>query len=81
MTILQHCVTGFSASLHTAQGLDCDYIGVIIGDDLIIRNGVVRVDPTKRDKDDRTILGWKKPMKANSAETAELLTVIRHFKH
>lgn len=62
--------------IHTAQGLEVDYIGVIIGDDLIVRNGVVLVDPTKRDKSDKTIFGYKKLMKENPNDTKELVRAI-----
>lgn len=33
--------------IHTCQGLEVDYIGVIIGQDLVVRNGEVLVDPSK----------------------------------
>ncbi|AJH14532.1 DNA/RNA helicase domain-containing protein [Myroides profundi] len=62
--------------IHTAQGLEVDYIGVIIGDDLIVRNGIVLVDPTKRDKSDKTIFGYKKLMKENPNDTKELVRAI-----
>lgn len=51
--------------IHTAQGLEVDYIGVIIGKDLIVRDDNVLVDPSSRDVRDRTILGWKKGMREN----------------
>lgn len=46
--------------IHTCQGLEFDYVGVIIGLDIIYRNGQILVDPSKRSSDDRTIFGWKK---------------------
>lgn len=46
--------------IHTCQGLEVDYIGVIVGDDLIVRDGKVLVDPKKRSKMDRSIQGYKK---------------------
>jgi DUF2075 family protein len=46
--------------IHTCQGLEVDYIGVIIGPDLIYRDGQVLVDPAKRSKDDKSIFGYKK---------------------
>ncbi len=45
--------------IHTCQGLEVDYIGVIIGKDLIVRHGQVLVDPTKRSKNDNSIKGYK----------------------
>lgn len=49
--------------IHTCQGLEVDYIGVIIGPDLIVRNGQVVTSPHERAKYDKSILGWKKLMK------------------
>ena len=48
--------------IHTCQGLEVDYIGVIIGDDLVIRNGTWVSQPEKRDKHDKSMRGWKKLM-------------------
>lgn len=49
--------------IHTCQGLDLDYAGVIIGEDLIVRDGVVITKPEKRSKQDKSIFGWKKLIK------------------
>lgn len=49
--------------IHTCQGLEVDHIGVIIGDDLVIRNGKWVSQPEKRDKQDRSMRGWKNLMK------------------
>lgn len=49
--------------IHTCQGLEVDYIGVIIGPDLVVRNGQVVTSPHDRDKHDKSIRGWKKLMK------------------
>ncbi|PWH82706.1 AAA family ATPase [Algibacter marinivivus] len=62
--------------IHTAQGLELDYVGVIIGDDLVIRNGEVLVKPSARSKMDRTIFGWKKGMKENPEYWKPLLKAI-----
>lgn len=51
--------------IHTCQGLEVDYIGVIIGPDLIVRNGRVVTSPDQRDKQDRSIRGYKKLMKTH----------------
>jgi DUF2075 family protein len=51
--------------IHTAQGLELDYVGVIIGEDLIVRDGEILVQPIKRDKGDRTVFGWKSGIKVN----------------
>ena len=46
--------------IHTSQGLEFDYIGVIIGKDLIYRNNKVVTDYTKRAKTDASLSGVKK---------------------
>lgn len=49
--------------IHTCQGLEVDYIGVIVGPDLVVRNGKVLTRPAERSKMDRSIFGWKKLLK------------------
>jgi len=51
--------------IHTCQGLELDYIGVIIGQDLIVRDNIVLVDPSKRSGMDSSIKGYKKLLKEN----------------
>lgn len=46
--------------IHTCQGLEMDYVGVIVGPDLIVRNGKIITDPSKRAKSDSSIKGYKK---------------------
>lgn len=53
----------------TCQGLELDYVGVIIGEDLIYRNGEILVDPTKRSSGDKSIHTWKKLMIDNPENT------------
>jgi hypothetical protein len=40
--------------IHTVQGMEFDYVGVIIGKDLIYRNGHIQTDKKAISKDDRT---------------------------
>ena len=49
--------------IHTCQGLEVDYIGVIIGRDLIAVDGVLRTDPSARAKSDKSLAGYKKEFK------------------
>lgn len=49
--------------IHTCQGLELDYVGVIIGRDLVVRNGEVMTDVHKRSKHDRSIRGIKKMLR------------------
>lgn len=51
--------------IHTCQGLEVDYVGVIIGDDLIVRNGEVITNPNARAKTDKSISGFKKLLKTD----------------
>ena len=53
--------------IHTCQGLEVDYIGVIIGPDLVVRDGQVVTSPHERDKNDKSIRGWKTLMKKQPA--------------
>ncbi len=43
--------------IHTCQGLELEYVGVIIGPDLIVRNGKVFTDVSKRSAGDKSIRG------------------------
>lgn len=52
--------------IHTCQGLETDYIGVIIGPDLIVRNGKVVTQPEKRARTDASLHGFKKDFQVNS---------------
>ena len=62
--------------IHTCQGLEVDYIGVIVGNDLIIRNGKVFTDVSKRASSDKSIHGYKRMMESNKLETQEFLDLI-----
>lgn len=46
--------------IHTSQGIEFDYIGVIIGQDLRFENHKVITDPSKRARTDRSLWGLKK---------------------
>ncbi len=45
--------------IHTSQGLEFEYVGVIIGKDLIYKDGKVETDYTKRSKTDKSLNGIK----------------------
>jgi DUF2075 family protein len=49
--------------IHTCQGLELDYVGVIVGPDFMIRDGVAVTDATKRSSQDRSIHGYKSLLK------------------
>lgn len=58
--------------IHTCQGLEVDYVGVIIGPDLIYRDGRVQTRPDARARSDKSIKGLKAMMKANRQAAQEL---------
>lgn len=45
--------------IHTAQGLEFDYVGIIIGNDLRYENGRVITDTSKRARSDQSLRGLK----------------------
>ncbi|MFM2221189.1 MAG: hypothetical protein RLZZ553_937 [Verrucomicrobiota bacterium] len=53
--------------IHTCQGLELDYVGVIIGPDLVVRNGKVVTDGAKRSSGDSSIKGYKGLLKTDPA--------------
>ena len=52
--------------IHTCQGLECDYIGVIIGPDLVYRDGRLTTDPLARAKTDQSLKGFKSARKTDA---------------
>jgi DUF2075 family protein len=51
--------------IHTSQGLELDYVGVIVGPDLTISGHELVTDPSARAKTDRSLHGYKKEFKVN----------------
>ena len=49
--------------IHTCQGLEVDYVGVIIGEDLKIAGDHFVTNPFARAKTDKSLFGFKKAMK------------------
>ena len=49
--------------IHTCQGLEVEYVGVIIGKDLLVVDGVLETDPSARAKTDKSLAGFKKEFK------------------
>lgn len=58
--------------IHTSQGLEFDYVGVIIGNDLRYRDGKVITDFTKRARTDQSLKGIRKMYKENLAEAEKV---------
>lgn len=57
--------------IHTCQGLEADYIGVIIGPDFVIRDGVAVTDAGKRARTDASIKGYKSQLKEDSSSAKQ----------
>ena len=49
--------------IHTCQGLEVDYVGVIVVRDLIAIDGNLKTDPAARAKTDASLKGYKKELK------------------
>lgn len=54
--------------IHTSQGLEVDYVGVIIGPDLIVRDGKVVTDVMQRAGSDKSVQGRKQMLKEKPNE-------------
>ncbi len=74
--IIQHHSVSEVGCIHTCQGLEVDYIGVIIGPDLIVRNGQVITRPEKRASTDKSVYGMKKLLKEEPELTKVRLDLI-----
>ena len=51
--------------IHTCQGLELDYVGVIFGEDLVVRDGQVVTNALKRSRQDRSVHGYKTFLKSD----------------
>jgi len=62
--------------IHTCQGLEVDYIGVIVGSDILVKDGNVLTQPLARASSDKSIFGYKKRMEKRPEETKLLVKSI-----
>ncbi|MCD6679414.1 MAG: DUF2075 domain-containing protein [Burkholderiaceae bacterium] len=62
--------------IHTCQGLELDYVGVIIGPDLVYRDGRIVTDVAKRAPSDRSIRGLKQMLKDDPDRARRLADAI-----
>jgi DUF2075 family protein/SOS-response transcriptional repressor LexA len=62
--------------IHTCQGLELDYVGVIVGEDLVVRNRRVVTRPEKRSRMDRSIQGWRALREKDPEGTADRIDKI-----
>ena len=65
--------------IHTCQGLEVDHVGVLIGPDLLVRDGRVVTDGLARSSQDRSIRGFKTWLKSDpNGARAAVDVVIRN---
>jgi len=62
--------------IHTCQGLEVDYIGVLVGPDFIVRDGKVITNGHARPGRDKTIKGFRTLYQTNKKEAQERVEVI-----
>lgn len=62
--------------IHTCQGLELDYVGVIIGPDITYRDGRIVTDATKRATSDQSVKGLKAMLKAEPTSANALADAI-----
>jgi DUF2075 family protein len=53
--------------IHTSQGLEVDYVGVIVGPDLLVRDGRLVTNPGARARTDKSLHGFKKALRETPA--------------
>jgi uncharacterized protein len=58
--------------IHTCQGLELDHVAVLIGPDLLVRDGNVEVDAGKRSRHDKSVRGFKKMLRDDPSEARAL---------
>ena len=58
--------------IHTCQGLELDHVAVLIGPDLLVRDGNVEVDAGKRSRHDKSVRGYKKMLRDDPSEARAL---------
>jgi DUF2075 family protein len=62
--------------IHTCQGLEVDYVGVLMGNDLVIRNGDWVSQSNNRARSDKSVFGMKKLLKENPTKGHEMAELI-----
>ena len=62
--------------IHTCQGLELDYVGVIIGPDMVYRNNRVVTDGFKRSPNDQSLKGFKAMMARKPKEALQAADAI-----
>lgn len=62
--------------IHTCQGLELDYVGVIVGPDLVVRDDDIITRPEERASTDRSIHTWRSLIRKEPETTKKRLDAI-----
>ena len=62
--------------VHTCQGVEFDWLGVLIGPDLRFENDRIVGDPDKRARTDSSLKGWKKALRDAEGDSAAAEAVV-----
>lgn len=62
--------------IHTCQGVEFDWVGILIGEDLVYRNNKVIGLPEKRARTDKSLHGWKKALAEAGSNEVERQRVL-----
>jgi hypothetical protein len=62
--------------IHTCQGLELDYVGVIVGPDLSYKNNHVVTDAFKRSPNDQSLKGFKAMVAKNPTQAKQIANAI-----
>lgn len=57
--------------IHTCQGLELDYVGVIVGRDIRYENNKIITDITQRSTNDQSVKGFKSLLKSNREQAIQ----------
>jgi DUF2075 family protein len=62
--------------IHTCQGLEMDYVGVVVGNDLRMEDGKIITDASRRSSNDQSIKGIKTVIRENKTDGNRLAELI-----
>ena len=66
--------------IHTSQGVEFDWLGVLVGPDLIFREGKIVGDPARRAKNDASLKGWKTELEQAGEDPSKQKAVLNKLQ-
>jgi DUF2075 family protein len=66
--------------VHTSQGSEFDWVGVLIGQDLRCEGGKIVGDPSRRAKSDKSLKGWQKALRDAGTDSADRERVLQRVQ-